>query len=191
VSKKKKTKKKSNPEHYVDNKKFYDALCVWKDKVVEAEECGDPKPPISEYIGECFLKMATGIARRPNFNNYEFKEEMIGDAIENCILYAHNFKKEGKNPFAYFTQMMYYAFIRRIQKEKKQLFVKYKLAETMEEFQNYIQWDDSDPHEKLSLNKKFGVSETDIENFTTGKKKTSKNKKKKKDNKGGTLDDIL
>ena len=198
MSKKKKKRTKQAPEHYVNNKEFYIALCEWKDQLAEAEECGDPKPPISDYIGECFLKMATGIARRPNFNNYEFKEDMIGDAIENCILYAHNFKKEGKNPFAYFTQMMYYAFIRRIQKEKKQLYVKYKLAETMEDFQNYISWDDTDPHEKLSLNRKFGVSENDIENFKSGskkktaKKKTTKKKttKKKKDT-GGTLDDIL
>jgi len=125
----KKKKKKKNPAHYVDNEDFYDALCVWKDKIIEAEECGEPRPPVCDFIGECFLKMAEGLSHRACFINYDFREEMVGDAIENCILYAHNFKKEGKNPFAYFTQMMYYAFLRRIQKEKKQLDIKTKIIE--------------------------------------------------------------
>tara|TARA_Y100000034_G_scaffold71446_1_gene86187 strand:+ start:1272 stop:1868 length:597 start_codon:yes stop_codon:yes gene_type:complete len=190
-----KKKKKKNPAHYVDNEDFYAALCVWKDGVVEADECGEQRPPIPDYIGECFLKMAEGLSRRACFINYDFREEMIGDAIENCILYAHNFKKEGKNPFAYFTQMMYYAFLRRIQKEKKQMYIKYKLVEQSDEFRNFPRWDDRDPHEKLSLGKSFGVTENDIEKFSPKKKKKIAKKKKtaiKNKNKGGsTLDGLV
>ena len=196
---KKKKKYKKNPAHYVDNKEFYDALCVWKDGVVEADECGEPRPPIPDYIGECFMKMATGLSRRACFINYDFREEMVGDAIENCILYAHNFKKEGKNPFAYFTQMMYYAFLRRIQKEKKQMYIKYKLVEQSPDFNGFMRWDDKDPHEKLSPQKAFGVSDNDINKFTSkggNKKKKVEPKKKKTTKKGktsqkGTLDDVL
>ena len=199
----KKKKKKKNPAHYVDNEDFYDALCVWKDKIIEAEECGEPRPPVCDFIGECFLKMAEGLSHRACFINYDFREEMVGDAIENCILYAHNFKKEGKNPFAYFTQMMYYAFLRRIQKEKKQMYIKYKLVEESEELRNFIRWDDSDPNERM---KEFRLTENDINKFTpkkkdskkkaskkkTTKKKTSKKKTgKSKSSKGSTLDSLL
>ncbi len=195
-----KKKKKSTSHHYVDNKKFYEALCEWKDLVIEADECGEKRPPVSDYIGDCFLKMAEGLSRRACFINYDFREEMVGDAIENCILYAHNFKKEGKNPFAYFTQMMYYAFLRRIQKEKKQMYIKYKLVEEHPDVRNYMQWDDKDPHEKLSIQRKFKLSDNDVEKFTpkkkTSKKKTKKktvksSKKKTKKNDGGTLDLVM
>ncbi len=196
MSKKKKYKK--NPAHYVDNKEFYDALCVWKDGVVEADDCGEPRPPIPDYIGECFLKMAEGLSRRACFINYDFREEMVGDAIENCILYAHNFKKEGKNPFAYFTQMMYYAFLRRIQKEKKQMYIKYKLVEQDPDLRNYMKWDDRDPHEKLSVQKQFRLSDNDVSKFEPAgkskkktKKKASKKKTKKSNGSGGTLDFIM
>ena len=176
------TKKKSN--HYIDNEKFYDALCEWKERVVEADESGEERPPVTEYIGECFVLMATNLARRLCFTNYAYKEEMIGDAIENAILYAHIFKPEkSKNAFAYFTQMMYYAFLRRIQKEKKQMYVKYKLLEQDPDYQGTVQWSDEDPHEKLTAEKRYGLSENDIQKFTP--------KDKKKKSGGGTLDSIL
>ena len=91
----------------------------------EAEEEGDPKPQISNYLGECILKIANHLSYRPNFINYTYKEEMISDGIENCLQYIDNFDPEkSKNPFAYFTQIIYYAFIRRIAKEKKQQKIK-------------------------------------------------------------------
>ena len=186
-------KKPKNPAHYVDNEDFYDALCDWKDTVIEAENCGEPRPPITDYIGECFIKMAEGLSRRACFINYDFREEMVGDAIENCILYAHNFKKEGKNPFAYFTQMMYYAFLRRIQKEKKQMYVKYKLVEQSDEYNNMPRWDSTDPHEKFSLSSAFRLTENDIDKMS-GKsedKKTKKKKTNKKKKKGGSLDSLM
>ena len=125
---------KKNNTHYVDNKKFLESLKEWKDKCQEAEEAGDERPQITNYMGECFLKIANGLSYRPNFINYTYRQEMISDGIENCLQYIHNFNPEkSKNPFAYFTQIIYYAFIRRIQKEKKQTHVKNKLIEK----QNY------------------------------------------------------
>ncbi len=116
--------------HYVDNAKFLQAMKDWKEQCKDAEEAGDETPRISDYIGECFLKIANGLSYRPNFINYTYKQEMISDGIENCLQYIHNFNPEkSKNPFAYFTQIIYYAFIRRIQKEKKQTHVKHKMIE--------------------------------------------------------------
>ena len=82
-------------------------------------------PPVTNYIGECFLKIATHLSYRPNFINYSYRDEMISDGIQNCLQYAYNFDPEkSKNPFAYFTQIIYYAFLRRIQAEKKQVHIK-------------------------------------------------------------------
>lgn len=122
--------KKKKPEHYVDNKDFLQALIIYKNEVKKAEEYGLPRPMISNYIGECFLKMAQHLAFKPNFVNYMFKEDMISDGIENCVQCVTNFNPErSTNPFAYFTQVIYYAFLRRIQKEKKQLEIKSKIIE--------------------------------------------------------------
>ena len=124
---------KAKGAHYVDNKKFHQAMIEWKEKCIDAEEAGDDIPQISDYIGACFLKIANGLSYRPNFINYTYRQEMISDGIENCLQYIHNFNPEkSKNPFAYFTQIIYYAFIRRIQKEKKQSHVKNKMIEKQE-----------------------------------------------------------
>ena len=121
---------KQKNAHYVDNKRFHQAMIEWKEKCKDAEEAGDDIPRISDYIGECFLKIANGLSYRPNFINYTYKQEMISDGIENCLQYIHNFNPEkSKNPFAYFTQVIHYAFLRRIQKEKKQLDIKTKIIE--------------------------------------------------------------
>ena len=120
----------SKKQHYVDNKEFLAAMIEWKESIREAESKGDEIPPITEYIGECFYKIATHLSYRPNFINYTYREEMIGDGIENCIQYAKNFDPEkSKNPFAYFTQIIYYAFLRRISKEKKQQSIKQKMID--------------------------------------------------------------
>jgi hypothetical protein len=117
-------------EHYVNNKDFLDALMVYRKEVKVAKEEGRDKPRVPNYIGECFLKIATHLSYRPNFVNYMFKDDMICDGIENCLQYIDNFDPEkSTNPFAYFTQIIYFAFLRRIQKEKKQLEVKTKLLE--------------------------------------------------------------
>ena len=117
-------------EHYVNNKDFLHAIIQYKDKVAAAKEKGEKKPPVGEYIGGCFLKIAQHLSYKPNFVNYMFKYDMIGDGIENCITYIDNFNPEkSQNPFAYFTQIIYYAFLRRIQKEKKQVDIKNKIIE--------------------------------------------------------------
>ena len=114
--------------HYVDNKQFLAAIVERKEQIREAESVGEPKPQISNYLGECILKIANHLSYRPNFINYTYKEEMISDGIENSLQYIDNFDPEkSKNPFAYFTQIIYYAFIRRIAKEKKQQKIKDKI----------------------------------------------------------------
>ena len=121
-------KKKS--EHYVNNKEFLEALIVYREKVENAKENELPKPRITNYLGECFLKIATHLSYKPNFVNYMFREDMISDGIENCVQYIYNFDPaKSKNPFAYFTQIVHYAFLRRIQKEKKQLDIETKIIE--------------------------------------------------------------
>ena len=99
----------------------------------------NPPPPIvSDYMGECFYKIATHLSYRPNFINYTYREEMVGDGIENCIRYAKNFNPEkSKNPFAYFTQIIYYAFLRRIAKEKKQTTIKEKIVQNTDDTRSY------------------------------------------------------
>ena len=105
--------------HYVDNKVFLQAMIEWREKCAIAEDDGKQSPPVTNYIGECFLKIATHLSYRPNFINYTYRDEMISDGIENCLQYVKNFNPEkSKNPFAYFTQIIYYAFLRRIAKEK-------------------------------------------------------------------------
>ena len=126
------TKQKSKKPHYVNNKEFLQAMIEWNDRCKIAKEKGETQPPITNYIGECFLKIANHLSYRPNFINYTYREEMISDGIENCLQYVHNFNPEkSDNPFAYFTQIIYYAFLRRIQKEKKQSHVKNKIIENM------------------------------------------------------------
>jgi len=121
-------KKKS--EHYVNNKELLAALIDYRAQVAVAKTKDLPKPRISNYLGECFLKIATHLSYKPNFVNYMFRDDMISDGIENCVQYIHNFDpNKSKNPFAYFTQIIHYAFLRRIQKEKKQLEIKTKIIE--------------------------------------------------------------
>ena len=116
--------------HYVNNQDLYAAMVEYKSLVTTAASSGKQPPRIPHYIGECIMKIATHLAYRPNFANYTFREEMISDGIENCLLYINNFDPaKSQNPFAYFTQIIYFAFIRRIQKEKKHLYTKYAAIE--------------------------------------------------------------
>ena len=122
--------KRKRSEHYVNNKEFLAALIKYREDKEIAAAKGLPKPPIPRYIGECFLKIANHLSFKPNFVNYMFREDMISDGIENCVQYMLNFNPDkSSNPFAYFTQIIHYAFLRRIQKEKKQLEIKSKIIE--------------------------------------------------------------
>lgn len=166
--------------NYIDNKKFFAEMSEWKLKVIELAEQGEGKPPINEYIGECFWKIAEHLSFKSNFANYPFREDMIGDAVENCLMYAHNFDPEkSKNPFSYFTQITYYAFIRRIEKEKKQNFIKYKLLKSMDTGGSLTSWlrnnnFDEEQNPESHLADYFSLSKNDIEKFDT-KKKSKKN----------------
>lgn len=117
-------------KHYVDNKSFYEAIVKYKESKTEATALAKPPPRIPEYVGLCIFQIATKLATKGNFVNYSYKDEMISDGIENCILYMDNFDPtKSKNPFAYFTRIIYNAYILRIQKEKKQTYIKYKSME--------------------------------------------------------------
>ncbi len=117
--------------HYVDNKRFFAEMVAYKTAV---EKSGDDLP-IPDYLGECILKIAQGLSFRPNFINYTYREEMVSDGIENCIRYFRNFDpKKSKNPFSYFTQICYFAFIRRIAKEKVQVAIREKVIDRMDIF---------------------------------------------------------
>ena len=122
--------RRKRSEHYVNNKEFLAALIRHRENIEIAEIQGKDKPVIPRYIGECFLKIATHLSYKPNFVNYMFREDMISDGIENCVQYIKNFDPEkSRNPFAYFTQIIHYAFLRRIQKEKRQMDIRSKIIE--------------------------------------------------------------
>tara|TARA_Y100001936_G_scaffold116243_1_gene113713 strand:- start:799 stop:1329 length:531 start_codon:yes stop_codon:yes gene_type:complete len=124
------TDKKDKSRHYVDNDKFFLEMKKWKQRVTDAREVEEDDPPTTEYMGECFLKICENLVTRPNFINYTFRDDLISDGIENCLLYAHNFNPEkSKNPFSYFTQIIHHAYVRRIVKERKLMHIKYRLVE--------------------------------------------------------------
>ena len=162
---------------YIDNSKFFSEMVEWKSDYNKSQELGEKPPPVNNYIGECFWKIAENLSHKSNFLNYPFRDDMIGDAIENCIMYAHNFNPDkSKNPFSYFTQITYYAFIRRIQKEKKQSYIKFKLVEEMDsegKIRNYMSdnYDTEDKSKSEKIAEYFSLSKNDIENFDKTKKK--------------------
>ena len=113
--------KRKRSEHYVNNKEFLAALIAYREEREVAEAKGLPRPVIPRYIGECFLKIATHLSFKPNFVNYMFKDDMVSDGIENCVQYIHNFNPEVSKSFCIFHTNYHYAFLRRIQREKRQL----------------------------------------------------------------------
>jgi len=126
--------------HYVNNADFLKALIDWHTKIKEAEDAGEDIPRVPNFVGECLLKIATHLSYKANFINYSYREDMILDGVENCLLYIRNFDPaKSDNPFAYFTQIIYYAFLRRIQKEKKQVYIKHKTSEHSMLFNELVQ----------------------------------------------------
>lgn len=170
------TKKK---KEYVNNGDFLRALVEYKEKSKYAKEHDLPPPAIPNYIGECFMKIAEGLSHKPNFINYTYRDEMISDGIENCLMYFENFDPaKSKNPFAYFTQVIWYAFLRRIQKEKKQTYVKYKATE---QFGILDEYEISELEE--GQNRQFELYEN-ISEFIENFEENKKSKKIIKKNKG-------
>ena len=84
--------KKTN--HYINNADFLKALIEYKEMCDTASAAGKEEPRIPNYIGECFLKIADHLSRKPNFVSYSFRDEMISDGIENCLMY---FRKDRKS----------------------------------------------------------------------------------------------
>lgn len=199
--------KRQKRDHYIDNERFFREMQEWKKTVHEAEQTGEKEPPVTSYIGECFLKIAEQLSSKPNFAHYAYRDEMICDAVENCIVYAANFDPEkSSNPFSYFTQIIYYAFLRRIQREKKQSFIKYKMVRDrvgdgnmgkyLNRMRGFEDGGDSPMEYRDPAARKFDLSETDIENFTKELEKEdrrgkSKKKKIKKNSKPKGLENLF
>ena len=168
--------KRKKTVHYVDNAKFLEEMIEYKKQYYISKDNNEESPIISEYLGSVFLKIAQRLSFRPNFINYTFKNDMISDGIENCLHYIHNFNPEkSTNPFAYFTQIIYYAFIRRIQKEKKQLYIKYKSMQNYETMTGYMDTDyENDGPNPIGdyKNSDFKIVVDDfVDNFEKSKKK--------------------
>jgi hypothetical protein len=177
-------KKTDKKKHYVDNELFLQAMNDWVAEVKVTKKNKQKPPPVTDYIAECFYKIAEHLSHSPNFINYPYREDMIGDGIENCLRYAHNFDaNKSKNPFAYFTQIIFYAFLRKIEKEKNQAFVKYKCIQSSDMDKKYTDWLTA---EKTSatfgefLQNNFYISESDIEKMESKLLKKSKKRKKNK-----------
>jgi len=165
------------PKHYINNADFLAALVEYRKLCDDAKSNGKEDPRIPNYIGECFLKIAEHLSRKPNFISYSFRDEMISDGIENCLMYFRNFDPtKSSNPFAYFTQIIYFAFLRRIMKEKKQLYVKYKATEQYGILDEYEMYEDSDGHMK-QFQMYDNISEF-IHNFEESKRKKKEGKVK-------------
>ena len=169
-------RKKVAKAHYVDNALFLEAMIEYKKQWQTSKDNDEELPIISEYLGSVFLKIAQRLSFRPNFINYAFKNDMISDGIENCLHYIHNFNPEkSSNPFAYFTQIIYYAFIRRIQKEKKQLYIKYKSMQNYEISPEYVEYMNYDEDFKTTTDFKNSdfrvVVDEFVDNFEKAKKK--------------------
>lgn len=171
--------------NYINNADFLAAIKLYKQSVIDAEVAGLPKPQIPRYLGECILKIATHLSYKPNFINYTYKDDMILDGIENCINYFDNFDpNKSSNPFAYFTQIIFYAFLRRISKEKKHSYIKNKLIQDMPFDAFELQQQDEDGHFHNAYID-FMQSNNNFDNSFIEKKKVKSKKQK------SNLDDFI
>jgi len=193
----KKKREKRAKEHYVNNKEFSQAVVDYVNLAVESRGKGEDEPTIPNYIGECFLKIAEGLSHKPNFISYTYREEMVMDAVENCIKAIMNYDinkatRTGlPNAFAYFTQISYYAFLRRIAKEKRQqdikeLYIDYAGAGA---FMDTGDYNDSDSIIERIRHKTSQIRDRDNKIKEFGKK--IKNKSRRKLKTTSTIDDFL
>lgn len=149
----------------------------YREKLLAARANSTETPRIPEYLGECILKIATGLSRKSNFINYSYKDDMILDGIENCIQCMHSFDPEkSSNPFSYFTQVIYFAFLRRIAKEKKQSYIKGKLIQDMA-FESFdLQGHDDDADFKNAYTAFVQANSNFDDSFIKNKEKKKKEK---------------
>ena len=175
-------------QHYVDNEKFLVVMTNYREEYLQAKDEEEELPVIPDYAGECFLKIAERLSHRPNFINYAFREEMVSDGIENCVMYAGNFNPEkSRNPFAYFTQIIYFAFLRRIEKEKKQLYIKYKTMEEYSSLEDHVDMGDMSSEDSRAVSAGASPLTTDkrvsIQEFIHAFEEKKRKKKKVKTDK--------
>jgi hypothetical protein len=165
--------------HYVNNADLLKTIEQYKKDCRKAKREGTSKPKIPDYIGKCLMLIAENLSHKPNFLSYSFRDEMIADAIENCVMYFDNFDpKKSKNPFAYFTQIIYFAFIRRIHKEKKQLYVKYKSTEQIGILDEYEQFELEESGGQYRQFEMYDNISEFIDNYEKAKDKKKKKSKK-------------
>ena len=174
---------KENTSHYINNKEFLKAIIDYQKLIVSCEKEGKTKPYVTEYIALCFLQIAQRLSYRPNFINYTYKDDMISDGLENCLAYMHNFDpKKSSNPFAYFTQIIYYAFLRRIQKEKKQQYIKYKYFDQRAGFEQMEQLQEHDKESYDFINERGSIDfHIHIKEYIDDMERKEKEKKAKRD----------
>jgi len=183
-------------QHYVDNEKFLVVMSDYREEYLQAKDNDIELPLIPDYAGECFLKIAERLSHRPNFINYAFREEMVSDGIENCVMYASNFNPEkSRNPFAYFTQIIYFAFLRRIEKEKKQLYIKYKTMDEFSMLEDHSDMGDMETGEKANITSSASPLTVDkrkaIHDFIHTFEEKKRKKKKVKMEKSNADEDII
>jgi hypothetical protein len=172
--------------HYVDNKKFGLALVDYAAAVNEAKANGTTIPVVPNYIAECFLKISEGLSHKVNFIRYTYREEMVMDAVENCLRAITNYNPNAvtrtgtQNAFSYFTQICFFAFLRRIEKEKKQQDIKFKFIEQagIEDFIAQVEGDDTHGEQAFidSLRERIGRIKEKDSQIKEYAKKEKKNK---------------
>ncbi len=175
--------------HYVNNKEFSQAVVDYCTIVKKAKEDETPLPVVTDYIAQCFLKISEGLSHKSNFIRYTYREEMVMDAVENCLKAIENYNIEvatrtgNPNAFAYFTQISWYAFLRRIAKEKKQQDVKIKYL-SQSGLEQYTTTDHADVQATQAIQAfvdtlkdridKIKEKDTDIKMYATEEKKRKK-----------------
>lgn len=177
---------KKTKRNYINNNEFLEAVKDYKKLCLEAEDSGDDAPRIPNYIGECIFKISTRLASRPNFSGYTYKDDMISDGLENAIQALGNFDPEkSSNPFAYFTQIIWYAFLRRIDKEKKQLYIKHKVIENSVIHGTAVEKNDGDSGDAAFIDLNNDYMNNFVQNFEDTMERKKIAKKEKEDAKEG------
>ena len=177
---------KKTKRNYINNAEFLEAVKDYKKLCLEAEDSGDDAPRIPNYIGECIFKISTRLASRPNFSGYTYKDDMISDGLENAIQALGNFDPEkSSNPFAYFTQIIWYAFLRRIDKEKKQLYIKHKVIENSVIHGTAVDKNDGDSGDAAFIDLNNDYMNNFVQNFEDTMERKKIAKKEKEDAKEG------
>lgn len=176
---------KKTKRNYINNAEFLEAIKAYKKLCLEAEDSGDEPPRIPNYIGECIFKISTRLASRPNFSGYTYKDDMISDGLENAIQALGNFDPEkSSNPFAYFTQIIWYAFLRRIDKEKKQLYIKHKVVENSVIHGTAMDKNDGDAGDAAFIDLNNDYMNSFVQSFEDNMERKKVAKKEKEDAKG-------